>query len=148
MIVSATNLGDVHKKQSLARYIINGFIMGLGELLPGVGTQTVAILLGIYDETMSAGYRFADFGGILIVFLGSLILFFILIEYRSGFIGHRLNPLTMFFAGFFCSVAAVLPGISLTFVMLVVGVYQYIITTSQKIMTLHFTPMEVLNILM
>src|SRR6185369_1088257 len=64
-----TGLGDLHKKQSLARYIINGFIMGLGELLPGVGTQTVAILLGIYDECMSAGYSFADFGGIVTLFI-------------------------------------------------------------------------------
>jgi putative membrane protein len=55
--------------KSLLSNFFWGLLMGIGELVPGVGMQTVAIIIGIYDELIAFLYQGTEF-------LKTLLLFF------------------------------------------------------------------------
>lgn len=48
---------------------LKAVLMGIGELIPGVGAQTTAILLGVYDDIIEAGFQITNFGISVIQFL-------------------------------------------------------------------------------
>jgi len=51
------------------RNLLFGGIMAIGELVPGVGMQTVAIIMGVYDELINFLFQGTEFLKILGIFL-------------------------------------------------------------------------------
>lgn len=202
--------------------------MGAGELIPGVGAQTAAIIGGFYDEiimclyngteflktlslwiirkktfkdvqksffaikwvfliTIAIGaaitlllganlmhfllqryplYVFAAAFGIvlaclqipyqemkkkgsleLIVFMTSLIIFLLFFEQQPGALRSSITPVTMFFAGLFSSLAGFFPGISISFALLVMGLYEYLLSTATKILAFQLDMDTLVNLL-
>ena len=92
------------------KLFLKGFVIGISNLIPGLGGGTVALLLGIYEQFLSAlGHLFSDFKK-NVSFLAPIILGMVcsLIS-LSGVISYCLTNFLFITILFFCG--AILGGI-------------------------------------
>jgi putative membrane protein len=210
------------------KHFIYGALMGIGELIPGVGAQTAAIIGGFYDEiilflyngtellknillwiirrktftevkksflainwvfwivltlgslvTLLLGGRLMHFllgryplyvfaaafgivlaclqipfqemkkkgSGEFIIFLTTLIAFLFFFEQQPGALGGNINIFTMFIAGLVCSLAGFFPGISISFALLIFGLYDYILSAADKALSLQMDATMIINLI-
>jgi len=209
-------------------YLLYGLFLGLGEIIPGVGAQTAAILLGIFDRliTLLYGYtellkviilfitkkkKFSDvkkvffsINWVLSIFVGigtplsililsgfvsrlleqypeyvfaiatgivlatlfipwkemeqrrlqefaiiiiTAIIFLIIFGLEGYSLAGSVSPLVLFIAGLVSSVAGFFPGVSISFALLLMGLYQYMILLAHRFSSLTFSMTDVINII-
>jgi putative membrane protein len=83
----------------------------------------------------------------LVIFIVSVVAFLILFSQQPGLLREYTNPFMLFFAGIICSLAGFFPGISVSFALVLLGVYQYLLKTARNIPALTATPMDWMNLI-
>lgn len=213
--------------QTYLHTILQGMVMGIVEVIPGVSGSTLALIMGIYDKFINFLHQISDlikvilkvllgrshlkdifktfhsidykFGGLLIAgmllgiggfshimsyllehhpiytsafffglilasvrvpffqikkitpevwltFIFSSVLFFFILGLNPAASVSSPSLFRIFIAGFFAICAMVLPGVSGSFVLLLFGMYDYIIEHVKNVTKLSATPQEILNL--
>ena len=156
-------MGVVSKDNPVKIGLINfikGFILGIANVIPGVSGGTMAVSMGLYELILSSiGNFFKDIKGnfikLLPIILGILVAIvstsklvtYALTNYKAQtlclFIGlifggvslimRKIKYLLLLLMGFIASSAMVIPGISGSFILMVLGYYDKIIYTVSTI---------------
>ena len=142
-------------------HFLQGFIIGLGKIMPGVSGALLAINFGIYERLLdSLTNFFSDWksnlkfllligsGGVLAIIFGSKLLLYLFNSYRfitmmffiififllldicsfSNYILLSKNNTLIFFIGGFIEIfASIVPGISATSLLMMLGIYKIIL---------------------
>jgi len=139
-----------------------GALLGIGMVVAlGIFSHVVSFLMDAYPM-----YLFAFFFGLvvasmpipykemkkrnieeLILFLLSFVSFFIILGINPVEVATNPSPIILFFGGMFAISGMLLPGISESFILLLLGLYGYIINIVSQLTTFSVSANDLINLM-